>query len=110
MRLRRMVLPSDDLTPEWLPHRLLQYHRLAEVQYEQYWGVPMCCVRCSSLNETEVSAEMMIHFSDPNHRSDPGFLMFTTVLVCLDCGASRFNTPTEELWLLGESTARSEAA
>jgi hypothetical protein len=53
---------------------------------------------------------MMIHFSDPNHRTDPGFLMFTMVFVCLDCGASRFNTPTEELWQLRESAARSEAA
>ena len=90
-------------------HRLLS---LCAVGYNtsNIWGVPMCCARCSSPNETEVSAEMMIHFSDPNHLSEPGYLMFTMVLVCLDCGASRFNTPTEELWLLRQSAARSEAA
>jgi hypothetical protein len=70
----------------------------------------MACAQCSSLSETEVSAEMMIHFSDPSHRSGPGFLIFPMVLVCLDCGASRFNTPAEKLHSLRESAAGSTAA
>jgi hypothetical protein len=52
----------------------------------------------------------MIHFSDPSHRSGPGFLIFPMVLVCLDCGASRFNTPPEKLHSLRESAAGSTAA
>jgi hypothetical protein len=69
----------------------------------------MACSQCSSLNEIEVSAEMMIHFSDPSRRSNPSFLMFPMVFVCLDCGASRFNTPTEQLPSL-RSAARASAA
>ena len=45
------------------------------------------------------------------HLNNPGVLMFPVVLVCLDCGASRFNMPTEEFRsLLREGAARSAAA
>lgn len=71
----------------------------------------MSCARCLSMNEAEYTAEMMIHFSGSKHLSNPGVLMFPRVLVCLDCGASRFNMPTEELRsLLREGAARSAAA
>ena len=40
---------------------------------------------------------MMIHFSGSDHHNNPGVMVFPVVLVCLDCGASRFNTPTKEL-------------
>jgi hypothetical protein len=70
----------------------------------------MSCAQCSSLNEAEYTVEMMIHFTGLNHVSNPGVLMFPMVLVCLDCGASRFNTPTEALRSLREGDARSAAA
>jgi hypothetical protein len=71
----------------------------------------MCCAQCSSLNVAEYTAEIMIHFSGPKHLDNPGVLMFPVVLVCLDCGASRFNMPTAELRsLLLEGAARSMAA
>jgi hypothetical protein len=71
----------------------------------------MSCELCSSANQAEYTAEIMIHFSGPKHLNNPGVLMFPVVLVCLDCGASRFNMPTEELRsLLREGTARSAAA
>jgi len=70
----------------------------------------MSCARCSSPNEAEFTAEMMIHFSGPSHVGNPGVLVFPMVLVCLDCGASRFNTPTKELRSLREGYAQSAAA
>lgn len=70
----------------------------------------MSCARCSSLNEAEYTSEIMIHFSGCKNLNNPGVLMFPKVLVCVDCGASRFTTPTEDLRTLREGTARSAAA
>jgi hypothetical protein len=70
----------------------------------------MSCAQCSSLNQAEFATEMMIHFSGPGHLANPGILAFPKIWICLDCGASRFNTPTEELRSLRESPAVSAAA
>jgi len=70
----------------------------------------MSCARCSSLNQAEFTSEMMIHFSGPGHLANPGILAFPKIWICLDCGASRFNTPTEELQSLREAPALSAAA
>ena len=59
---------------------------------------------------SRVEREMMIHFSAPNHDAKPGVQVFPMISVCLDCGASRFNMPTKELWSLRNGAARSEAA
>ena len=70
----------------------------------------LSCVLCSSPNQSEFTTEMMIHFSAPNHDGKPGVLVLPTISVCLDCGASRFNMPTKELWSLREGAERSTAA
>jgi len=70
----------------------------------------MSCPRCSSLNEAEFTGEVTLHFSSPTRGTGPGVLTFPVVLVCLDCGAARFNTPTKELWLLREGAGPSAAA
>jgi hypothetical protein len=57
----------------------------------------MSCSLCSSLNEAEFAAEMMIHVSGLKHLDNPGVLAFPKIVVCLDCGASRFSTPEEVL-------------
>ena len=57
----------------------------------------MSCARCSSLNQAEFTSEMMIHFCGPGDLANPGVLIFPIVVVCLDCGASRFNAPTRDL-------------
>ena len=69
----------------------------------------MPCTVCSCLNEAEFPTEMMIHFSGSDHHNNPGVMVFPMVLVCLDCGASRFNIPTKELRAL-RGDARSGAA
>jgi hypothetical protein len=70
----------------------------------------MSCARCSSLNESEFTTEMMIHFSGPVHINNPGVLVFPTISVCLDCGSAGFNTPTKELRSLREAAAALSAA
>jgi hypothetical protein len=70
----------------------------------------MSCSQCSSLNEAEFTSELMIHFSGPSHLANPGVLAFPKILICLDCGASRFNTPTEELRSLREGAVALSAA
>lgn len=70
----------------------------------------MSCAICTSVNEAEFTAEMMIHFSGIRHIDNPGVLAFPKVLVCLDCGFSRFTTPETELRALGMGIAASAAA
>jgi hypothetical protein len=70
----------------------------------------MSCAQCSSLNQSEFTTEMMIHFSAPNREGKPGVLVLPTISVCLDCGASRFNMPTKELWSLRSSAVLPEVA
>ncbi len=60
----------------------------------------MSCAVCSSLNEAEFPAEMLIHFNGLKHVDRPAVLAFPKILTCLDCGASRFTTTVKELGLL----------
>ena len=65
----------------------------------------MSCRLCSSANEAEFSTEMMIHFSGRKHLKNPGVLTFVEMLVCLDCGSTRFTIAEADLKLLREGTA-----
>ena len=65
----------------------------------------MSCVLCSSTNEAEFTAEMMIHFSGRKHLENPGVLTFSKMLVCLDCGLTRLTIAEAELKLLREGNA-----
>ena len=70
----------------------------------------MYCPHCASDTQMELSAEMMIHFSGVRHIDTPGVLVFPEVLVCLDCGYSRFTTPKTELALLARCSPESDAS
>jgi hypothetical protein len=70
----------------------------------------MSCTLCCSVNEAEFSAEMMIHFSGRKHLTKRGVLTFPEMLVCLDCGSTRFRIPETELKLLRRSNAPLTAA
>jgi hypothetical protein len=65
----------------------------------------MSCALCESSNQAEFISEMNIHFHGLRNIDKPGVLLFPTLLVCLDCGFSRFTTPKSELALLAEGTA-----
>jgi hypothetical protein len=69
----------------------------------------MPCDLCSSTNLAEFTVEMMIH-SARRSVGDPGVLAFPTVLICLDCGASRFRLADSLLRLVRNGTDASTAA
>ena len=60
----------------------------------------MHCALCDSTNQAEFTTEMMIHFHGIRNIDNPGVLAFPKVLVCLDCGSSRFTTSATELRVL----------
>jgi hypothetical protein len=70
----------------------------------------MSCRLCSSTNEAEFPAEMMIHFSGRKHLENPGVLTFPEILVCLDCGSTRFRIAETELKLLRKGSTPLMAA
>ena len=70
----------------------------------------MCCAICKSSNQAEFTTEMMIHFRGIRNIDKPGALMFPKVLVCLDCGCSRFTTPGTDLALLAGNNKRTETS
>jgi hypothetical protein len=68
----------------------------------------MACESCGSENQTELGAEINLHFRRLQNLDKPSVLVFPKLLVCLDCGFSRFTLPEAELRLLrdgAESTA-----
>ena len=63
-------------------------------------GGLMGCLRCASANQPKFPAEMIIHFTGFKNVDKPGGWAFPSLLVCLDCGFSRFAVPETELRLL----------
>jgi hypothetical protein len=71
----------------------------------------MNCPHCASDTQAELNAEVNIHFTGfRNNVDSPGLLIFPKLLVCLDCGFSRFTTPEDELALLAMCSAKSDAS
>ena len=57
----------------------------------------MPCPSCLSRKQAEFPAEINIHFPGPENWTKPTVWVFPKVLVCLDCGASLFPVPKDEL-------------
>jgi hypothetical protein len=70
----------------------------------------MSCRACGSRREAEFTAEVMIHFTGLHDQDKTGVLVFPRLLVCLDCGSSRFTTPEAELTQLARATSLDEAS
>jgi hypothetical protein len=70
----------------------------------------MSCPLCTSANQVEFATEINIHFCGAKNIDDPGVLFFPKVLVCLDCGSSRFSTPEDELMRLAGPAIRKASA
>lgn len=70
----------------------------------------MSCMLCTSDNQAEFTAEIMIHLSGRRNIDDPGVLSFPKIAVCLDCGFSEFAIPEAELQKLKAMNARSTTA
>jgi hypothetical protein len=70
----------------------------------------MACLQCASDNEAEFTSEVNIHFRGITNIDNPGVLVFPKVLICLDCGGSRFSTPQVELAQLARGAATGPAS
>jgi hypothetical protein len=58
----------------------------------------MTCRSCRSVNQVELTAEMLIHFPGLKNLDKAGVLVFPKqLLVCLNCGDSHFTVPANEL-------------
>jgi hypothetical protein len=57
----------------------------------------MPCRFCGLGNQTELDAEMVIHFSGLKNLDKPGVWLFPKLLVCLNCGCSHFTVPEKGL-------------
>jgi hypothetical protein len=60
----------------------------------------IACLLCDSEKQERFVAEINVHFSGSENIGNPGVLFLPKLLVCLDCGFSRFTTPETELALL----------
>ena len=69
----------------------------------------MSCPSCMTGHQTEFTAEISIHLSGLKNVIEPTVLLFPRLLVCLDCGFSRFAIPTAKLALLAKGAAASGA-
>ena len=57
----------------------------------------MSCLICGSGNQTELTAEMVIHFSGLKNLDKPAVWVYPKLLVCLHCGYSHFTVQEREL-------------
>jgi hypothetical protein len=70
----------------------------------------MSCPLCTSGNQTEFFAEMILHSRGLKNLDKPGVWLFPKVSVCLQCGLSRFTTPETELALLATNNLPAESS
>jgi hypothetical protein len=70
----------------------------------------MSCLLCGSGNDAELDAAITIHFSGLKNLDNPGVLVFRKLLVCLDCGFSRFTVPETALVSVAKVTGAKGAS
>jgi hypothetical protein len=63
----------------------------------------MSCVSCASGNQAAFATEINIHFPGLKNVDKPSVFVFPKILVCLDCGYSRFTIPDTELAQMQEA-------
>ena len=70
----------------------------------------MSCASCASSNQREFAAEINVHFRGLENIDNPGILVFAKLLVCLDCGFSRFILTEQASRRIGSAIARDESS
>jgi len=65
----------------------------------------MACRSCGSKKQSELSAEINIHFSGRKNLDKSAVLVFSQLVVCLDCGFTQFTLPETELRNLAQGIA-----
>jgi hypothetical protein len=68
----------------------------------------MTCLSCASNYQGEFAVEMIIHFSGLRNLDKPGVWVFPKLLVCMDCGFSRFTLRKPELAVLTNAASPHE--
>jgi hypothetical protein len=72
-------------------------------------SIVMYCLLCASANQAEFGTEILVHFRGLKNLNKPIVWLFPKLLVCLDCGFSRFTIPETELAFLAGGNATTEA-
>jgi hypothetical protein len=70
----------------------------------------MSCKSCKSEHQSNLSAEVAIHFPGLRGLDEPRVLVFPKLVVCLDCGLAEFEVPETELREIRDRTERSATA
>src|SRR4029077_12496376 len=70
----------------------------------------MVCRLCQAENETEVGAEINIHFPAQMGLDEPPLLVFPKLVVCLCCGFTNFTLEATELRQVAEVGAKRRSA
>jgi len=65
----------------------------------------MACRSCRSENQSELVAEINIHFPGWRGLDKPAVMVYPKLVVCLDCGFTQFMLPETELRTLGKGVA-----
>jgi hypothetical protein len=67
--------------------------------------VSMPCKSCGSINQSNFTAEMAIHYPGLKNIDKPVLWAFPELVVCLDCGTAEFAVPEAELRVLAKDDA-----
>ena len=65
----------------------------------------MSCKLCQSEHQSNLTAEVAIHFPGLKGLNKPIAWVFPKLLVCMNCGFTEFAVPETDLRRLGESAA-----
>jgi hypothetical protein len=68
-------------------------------------GPKMCCMLCHSPNQREFPSEINIHFSGVKNLEKPTVWAFPALVVCLNCGLTKFVLDGDELVRLREGNS-----
>ena len=70
----------------------------------------LCRLSCSSGNQSEFGSEILIHFGGLTNLDRRSVWVFPKLLVCLDCGFSRFTIPKCELDVLARGALENKTS
>ena len=74
-----------------------------------YSGVLMTCLACQSVEQLDLTAEMLVHFPGLKNVDKPAVWLFPRLLVCANCGLSRFTVPETELASIAKNALEKSA-
>jgi mannitol-specific phosphotransferase system IIBC component len=67
------------------------------------------CSSCGSSNQTEYTAEMLVHFGGLKNLDKPSVWVYPSLLVCMECGFTQATIPASALAELAAGAVTSES-